>query len=371
MKNVYDVEILVIGAGVVGLAIAREFATKGHQVIVIESHGHFGTETSSRNSEVIHAGIYYPKNSLKARFCVEGKTKLYEYCKTKNIPHKQIGKLIVATTQEQAESLDGILKHAADNGVSDLEKLGQAATLDLEPALNATASLYSPSTGIIDSHSLMLSFVGDIESNGGNIAYHTNLQKIITRSDDALAFTTGQEDCTIKAKLIINCAGLNASKVAKMTSGLDPASIPETRYARGDYYSYTPKPPFQRLIYPLPEPGGLGTHLTWDMAGNARFGPNVTWIDSIDYSMDTDNRQQFADAIHTYYQDLDTEKLQPAYAGIRPKIAFGNKLYNDFVISTQRDHGVSSIINLFGIESPGLTSCLAISSFVYNCYRSS
>jgi len=357
------VDCIVAGAGVVGLAIAREAARRGWETLVLEAADAIGTGTSSRNSEVIHAGIYYPHGSLKARLCVEGRKQLYAYARERGIAHRRCGKLIVATQEGQQATLAEIARKAGTCGVTDLEMLNGEKARALEPALKCTGALLSPSTGIIDSHGLMLSLLGEAEENGAALALNTSVvsaraepQGIVTRARDA---TTGEE-MEIAAARFFNAAGLGANGLARSIQGLDLRHVPPLHYARGNYFSLAHRPVFSHLIYPVPEPGGLGVHLTLDLDGGMRFGPDVEWIDTIDYRVDPRRAEHFYGEIRKYWPDLADGGLQPAYSGIRPKLAGPGAANADFVVQGPETHGVAGLVNLFGIESPGLTSSLAI-----------
>ncbi|CDM22676.1 NAD(P)/FAD-dependent oxidoreductase [Castellaniella defragrans] len=360
------VDCVVIGAGVVGLAVARACALAGWETILIEAEHAIGTGTSSRNSEVIHAGIYYPRGSLKARLCVEGRRALYAYCDSHGIPHRRCGKLIVATRDEQVEALRRIGAAAAANGMDDLRWLQRGQAQALEPALHCIAALESPSTGIIDSHGLMLALQGDFETAGGMLAFRSPVTggQVLGDGSGILLRTGGDEPMELLATRTVNCAGLQAQTVAAAIVGVPAASIPPGRYAKGNYYSLSGAAPFSRLIYPIPEPGGLGVHLTLDLGGQARFGPDVEWIDALDYTVDPARAEGFYAAIRHYWPGLPDAALQPGYAGIRPKLAVPAGQDADFVIQGARAHGVPGLVNLYGIESPGLTACLAIAGEV-------
>ena len=358
------VECVVIGAGVIGLAVARRLAMAGREVIVLEAAEGIGTVTSSRNSEVIHAGIYYKAGSLMALMCVAGKHALYRYCADHGVPHKNCGKLIVATTPKEAEKLDSIRAHAEANGVRDMRLLSGNAACDLEPALKCDAALLSPSTGIIDSHAYMLALRGDAEAAGAVLAFHTPLLRARTVAGRIEIDAGGDAPMTLQCDLLVNAAGLNASAVARVIEGMPLALIPRAYLAKGNYFSCSKKVPFSRLIYPVPEPGGLGVHLTLDMGGQARFGPDVEWVDSIDYSVDPGRAERFYPAIRKYWPELPDGALMPSYSGMRPKIVPPAVATQDFLIQNPKDHGVNGLINLFGIESPGLTSSLAIADHV-------
>ena len=359
------VECVVIGAGVIGLAIARRLAQAGREVIVLEAAEGIGTVTSSRNSEVIHAGIYYKAGSLMARMCVKGKQALYEYCASRGIPHKNCGKLIVATTPKETEKLQSIRSHAEANGVLDMQLLSGEAARALEPALNCDAALLSPSTGIIDSHSYMLSLRGEAEAAGAAFAFHTPLLRAkAAAGKDRDRCRRRCADDAANASCSINAAGLDAPATARRIEGMPAEKIPQAYLAKGNYFSCSARAPFSRLIYPVPEPGGLGVHLTLDMAGQARFGPDVEWVDHIDYAVDPARAERFYPAIRKYWPTLPDGALMPSYSGMRPKIVPPAIASQDFVIQGPREHGVDGLINLFGIESPGLTSSLAIADHV-------
>ena len=355
------VDSVVIGAGVVGLAVARALALRGREVVILEAEDAFGTHTSSRNSEVIHAGIYYPKDSLKARSCVAGKALLYEYCVAHGVPHKRCGKLIVAADETQLGELRRIQAHAHANGVTDVVWFTQAQALALEPELRCVAALYSPSTGIIDSHALMLAYLGDAEDHGAMLALKSPLLGgEIT--DDGIVLHAAE--MTVRASVVVNSAGLRAPSVAKSMEGYRAELVPKELYAKGNYYTLTRRSPFARLVYPIPEPGGLGVHVTLDLAGQARFGPDVEWIDRIGYDVDLRRAERFYAAIRRYWPGLPDGSLAPGYAGIRPKTAGPGEPAPDFAIQGPRQHGVPGLVHLFGIESPGLTASLALADMV-------
>jgi len=355
-----EIDILVIGAGVVGLACARELALAGHDVIVVEQVSTIGWETSSRNSEVIHSGIYYPTGSLKAKACLRGRELLYAYCDARHIPYRKLGKLIVATTANETLEIERLLHKGLENGVSDLELISAKTISEMEPHVRAEMALWSPSTGIIDSHSFMLSLQGEIEDCGGLIAFNTPVLDGEVGSDSVTLNTGGLEPMTIRARHVINCAGLHAQSVAKSIQGMDKSKIPESYLARGVYFSLAGKSPFTHLIYPAPEAGGLGVHATLDLAGQCRFGPDVEWIDGIDYTVAPERATAFYDRIRSYWPALEDGQLIPGYAGIRPKIVPAGAPAGDFIIQ----HDAPGLINLFGIESPGLTASLAIAEHV-------
>lgn len=363
IEDVLETETVVIGAGVIGLAVARALAREGQEVIVLESSGRFGEGISSRNSEVIHAGIYYPAGSLKARLCVDGRQRLYEYCQTHQIRHQKCGKWIVATGEAQGDRLLDIQAAAAANGV-DLSLVSAHRLKDTLPDLSASSGLWSSETGIVDSHGLMLSLLGELEDAGGQVAYHS---PVIAAESDTKGHRLkigGETPLALKATTVINAAGLGAVPLAQTWSGLPDSAKPRQWFARGVYFSYSGRTPFNTLIYPVPEPGGLGVHLTLDLAGQARFGPDVEWIEKEDYTVDSARAEAFANGIRQWWPDLDASRLQPAYAGIRPKLAGPEGGFADFRIDGPEEHGVPGLVNLFGIESPGLTSCLAIADMV-------
>lgn len=360
-----SIECVVVGAGVVGLAVARRLARAGHQVLVMERGPDIGAETSSRNSEVIHAGIYYPPGSLKAALCVEGKALLYDYCLARNIPHRRCGKIIVATSEQQIDTLEGYRRQARRNGAGELQWLEASELNALEPSVRCVRGLLSESTGIIDSHAFMLALLADLEGAGGILAMRTPLLGGRATSSGALELIVGgPEPMELRTGLLVNCGGLWAPQVARSIDGMPTRHIPEAAYARGHYYAYSGRSPFRRLVYPVAEQGGLGIHVTLDLAGQARFGPDVRWIDGVDYSFDETVRTEFVRAIRAYFPALDEDRLHPSYTGIRPKIVGPGEPAADFVIQAAPQHGVAGLVNLFGIESPGLTAALAIAERV-------
>ena len=358
------VDCVVIGAGVIGLAVARRLALSGREVIVLEAAEGIGTVTSSRNSEVIHAGIYYKAGSWMARMCVSGKHALYRYCDEHGIPYRNCGKLIVATTAKETEKLQSIRAHAEANGVAGMQTLSGDAARTLEPALNCDAALLSPSTGIIDSHAYMLALRGDAEAAGAAFAFHTPLERARATANHIELETGGDAPMTLACDLLVNSAGLGAPAVARSIEGMPIELIPAPYLAKGNYFSCSARAPFSRLIYPVPEQGGLGVHLALDMAGQARFGPDVEWVDRIDYAVDPARAERFYPAIRKYWPTLPDGALMPSYSGIRPKIVPPAVASQDFLMQGPREHGVAGLINLFGIESPGLTSSLAIADHV-------
>ncbi|MBX9612691.1 MAG: NAD(P)/FAD-dependent oxidoreductase [Burkholderiales bacterium] len=361
------VDCVVIGAGVVGLAVARALALQGREVMVLEAAGGIGTGTSSRNSEVIHAGLYYPAGSLKARLCVQGKALLYAYCAERGIGHRRCGKLIVATRDDQVPQLQAIIAKAAVNGVDDLVLLSGDQARALEPALACVAAVHSPGTGIVDSHALMLALQGDLEHAGGLVALNSEVNRAIAPADGSLSdiILIANDGTALAARTVVNAAGLAAPGLARRFAGLDACHIPPAYYAKGSYFTLAGRAPFSRLIYPVPEAAGLGVHLTLDLGGQAKFGPDVQWVDSPgDLVVDPARGDAFYAEVRKYWPQLADGALIAGYAGIRPKISGPNEAAADFVIQGPADHGVPGLVNLFGIESPGLTSCLAIAQAV-------
>jgi L-2-hydroxyglutarate oxidase LhgO len=359
------IDCLVVGAGAVGLAIARALAEAGREVIVVDAADGIGTGTSSRNSEVIHAGIYYPPGSLKAKLCVRGRQLLYPYCEAHGVEHRRCGKLIVATCDEDRPKLDAIAARARASGVLDLESLTRAEALAMEPALDCVAALWSPSTGIVDSHGAMTALLGDAERAGAMLALLTPLLEARRLGDGWQIATGGAEALELEAAWIVNAAGLHAPSIARRMQGFPPAAVPPQHLAKGHYFSLRGRSPFTRLIYPTPTDGGLGVHLTLDLAGQARFGPDVEWLadadpDRLDYSVDARRAPAFAADIRRYWPGLGDDALLPAYTGVRPKLSGSGTAAADFHIAGPAEHGCPGVVHLFGIESPGLTSSLAI-----------
>jgi len=367
VEDIDCVDAVVIGAGVVGLAVARALALNpkfaGKELLVLEAANAIGTGTSSRNSEVIHAGIYYPAGSLKAQLCVEGKAMLYDYCEDRGIGFKRCGKLIVATNHAQVAQLQGIIAKAAANGVNDLVLLTREQARALEPQLECVAAVHSPSTGIIDSHALMLSLQGDFENVGGLTVFNSAVAGLFIASD---AIKIVMKDGTkIHTKTLINAAGLSAPLIARSMQGLDAKFVPQAYYAKGNYFTLSGKSPFSRLIYPVPEVAGLGVHLTLDLGGQAKFGPDVEWVESADDLLVNPARgDAFYAEVRKYWPQLQDNALQTGYAGMRPKINAPTEAAADFMIQGPQDHGIAGFVNLFGIESPGLTSSMAIGHYV-------
>lgn len=362
------VETVVIGAGVVGLASARALALAGRDVLVLEAAGQAGTETSSRNSEVIHAGLYYETGSLKARLCVRGREQLYDYCTARGIPYRRTGKFIVAASPAELAVLERYRGLARANDVGDLPWLSARQLRAAEPALEVVGAIHSPSTGIIDGHALMLSLWADLESAGGTIAFRSQL-RAGRRIAAGFALDVAGFDEPLECRELVNAAGLNAPAVARALENCAPDSAPAASYARGHYFSLSGPAPFRRLIYPVADAAGLGIHVTLDLAGRARFGPDLEWVDGVDYQFDDSRRGAFAAAIRRYYPGLDERRLQPAYVGVRPKISRPGAPAADFRIDGPSRHGIPGLVQLFGIESPGLTACLAIGSEVREALR--
>jgi L-2-hydroxyglutarate oxidase LhgO len=358
------VDVAVVGAGVVGLAIGRALALAGRSVLMLEAEPVFGSHTSSRNSEVIHAGIYYPQQSKKAVSCVRGRALLYEYCAKHDVPHRRLGKLIVASRDDEVPALERLKAHAEANGVADLEWLDARRIAELEPAVRAVRGLFSPSSGIVDSHSVMASFLRDARQAGAELVVASPVLSGAVTSDGIELAVGGAEPISIVCNAVVNSAGLFAQRVARSIRGVPEASIPGSFYAIGHYFTLSGKSPFSHLVYPIPAPGGLGVHVTLDLAGQVRFGPDVSWIDGIDYAFDERRAAAFYGAVRAYFPDLADGALQPGYTGIRPKLSPAGSPPDDFVIQGPRDHGVPGLVQLFGIESPGLTSSLALADEV-------
>ncbi|MEO7941037.1 MAG: NAD(P)/FAD-dependent oxidoreductase [Burkholderiaceae bacterium] len=363
-----SVEAVVVGAGVVGLAVAREIALQGHEVLLLEATRGIGNGTSSRNSEVIHAGIYYPQGSLKARLCVSGREMLYAYCESHGVGYRRCGKLIVATSQQQVGQLDQIRQMAGANGVGDLQLLSRAQALELEPALECVAALLSPSTGIIDSHALMLALQGDMENAGGALALDSALESVALTPDGIeLRAIDGTQ---LRTRMLVNSAGLQAPDLARRFRGFPAQHLPSAFYAKGNYFTLCGRSPFSRLIYPVPEGAGLGVHLTLDLGGQAKFGPDVQWVDSPDdLVVDPARGDGFYAEVRKYWPALQDGALAAGYAGIRPKLKSARDGSSDFVVQGPEVHGIPGLVNLFGIESPGLTSSLAIAQQVMQQLR--
>ncbi|MBX9617852.1 MAG: NAD(P)/FAD-dependent oxidoreductase [Hyphomicrobiales bacterium] len=358
-----DTDVVIIGAGVVGLAVARALALAGRDVIVLEAEDHIGEHQSSRNSEVIHAGLYYTPGSLKARACVAGKERLYAYCAQHGIAHRRIGKFIVAANAEQVTRLEAICANARACGVDDLVMIDGPEVRRCEPALTAHAALISPSTGIIDSHAYMLALQGEAEAHGASVVFKAPFERAVVETGRVRLWTGGVEPFEMTCRLLVNCAGMAAPALARRIDAYPPTRIPQESLAKGNYFTLAGRSPFSRLIYPIPEPGGLGVHLTLDLGGQARFGPDVEWIETMDYAVDARRGERFYAAIRRYWPGLKDGALAPAYAGIRAKIGPRDQT-QDFIIDGPDDHGCPGVLSLFGIESPGLTSSLALAGMV-------
>ncbi len=354
-------EALVVGAGVIGVAVARALARAGREVVVLERERAIGQHASSRNSEVLHAGIYYPPDSLKARLCVQGRHALSRYCAARGVPHRRVGKLIVATTDAQRATLERLHARARQNGVDDLRPLDAAGVTAFEPRVRAVAGLWSPSTGIIDSDGLMRALWSDAQDRGASVALDTRLG---AATPGPRGLTVEAADATIRCDLLINAAGLGACAVARRIVGLDPSRIPTPHLLKGSYFAVHGPPALSHLVYPVPDSASLGIHVTLDLAGGVRLGPDQQWVDTIDYAVDAARGPAFAQAVRSYYPGLDPAALRPDYAGIRAKIVGPGQPAADFIIDGPADHGIPGLCNLFGIESPGLTASLAIADEV-------
>jgi L-2-hydroxyglutarate oxidase LhgO len=359
-----DVEAVVVGAGVIGLAAARALALRGREVVVLERARTIGFETSSRNSEVIHGGLYYPQGSLKAKSCVEGRRRLYAYCAEHGVPHARLGKLIVATEEAEIAGVERIAAAARGSGVGDLAWLSAAAAQRLEPELRCVAALLSPATGIIDSHALMLAYQGELEAAGGFVAFRAPVLRGRVLEDGFELQVGGGEPAALRCRLLVNAAGLHAPALAHAIEGVPPQTIPPSYFCRGVYFTLSGRSPFRRLVYPTPMPGGLGVHLTLDLAGQARFGPDVEWIEGVDYAVDPRRGDAFYAAVRRYWPGLKDGALQPGYAGIRPKISGPKEPAADFLVQGPQEHGIPGLVNCYGIESPGLTASLPLADLV-------
>ncbi len=370
LPHIEQADAVVIGAGVVGLAVARALALAGREVILLEAADAIGTGTSSRNSEVIHAGIYYPKDSLKARLCVEGSRRLFDYCASHNVGHRRCGKLIVATDAAQMTALEGLRQKSHANGAVEVHWIEAAQAKAMEPALSCVGALHSPMTGIIDSHGLMLAYQGEAEAKGAMIAFNAPVTGGAIEDDGILLDVGGGNPMRLKCQIVVNSAGLTAPMLARRIAGLPAVSVPANYYCKGNYFTLAGRSPFTRLIYPAPEVAGLGVHLTVDMAGQAKFGPDVEWLDvkdgePLDYVVNPRRGDGFYAAIRTYWPGLPDGALQPGYSGIRPKLQSPTDTTGaDFIVQGPADHGQRGLVNLYGIESPGLTSSLALADMV-------
>jgi len=359
------VDAVVVGAGVVGLAIARKLALSGLEVVLLEAADAIGTETSSHNSGVIHAGIYYARESLKARLCVHGKELLYRYCEQREIPYRRTGKLIVATSQAQRDILEALIRQGEENGVGDLKYLSAAEAARLEPNINAISALYSPSTGIVDSAALMLSYLGELESAGGILALNAPVKRVEVQDRGFLVDIGGAGPMRLGTELLVNSTGLHMVDSLENIEGFPERCIPTLYFAKGNYFSLSGPAPFSHLIYPVPEVAGLGIHATLDLGGQVRFGPDVEWIDRPDYEVSYGRLDAFYEAIASYFPAIDRNRITPDYAGIRPKLSPPDGAPSDFVIQGEATHGIAGMINLLGIESPGLTASLAIAEEIH------
>jgi L-2-hydroxyglutarate oxidase LhgO len=355
-----SVDAVVIGAGVVGFAVARELASRGHETLILEAGERFGSGASSRNSEVIHAGLYYPAGSLKGRLCVAGRERLYEFCRLRGIGHRRCGKLIVAADSAQLPALTKIAATARANGV-ELEPLERAAALALEPALACAGALHSPLTGIVDSHAYLLALLADAEQHGAVLVCGSAVTRVAP-GNRAFVLGVNHEEPALRTRLLVNCAGVQAPAVARLIEGFPSSHIPKAYFAKGSYFTLRGRAPFQRLIYPLPIPGGLGIHLTLDLAGRARFGPDVQWVQECDYGVEAGRGASFYAAVRRYWPGLPDGALQPGYAGVRANISGPGEPAADFRIDDAATHGMEGLLNLFGIDSPGLTASLALAS---------
>ena len=358
------VDCAVIGAGVVGLAVARALALQGREVLILEAEARIGEHTSSRNSEVIHAGLYYPKGSLKARLCVTGRTALYDYCAARGVPHRRIGKLVLATTEDEVAAVRSYVDKARANGVTDLEWLTAAQIHALEPQVRAVAGFLSPSTGIVDSHALMLALLGDAQHAGATLALRAPVQRLHAGDGGITVEVGGAEPMRLACNAVVNAGGLFAPDLARRTAGLPPDRVPRAWYAKAHYFTLRGRAPFSRLVYPVATEAFLGVHVTLDLAGQVRFGPDVCWVDGVDYAFDESRAPLFYAAVRRYYHALADGALQPGYTAVRPKITGPGEPAADFLIQGPREHGVAGLVNLFGIESPGLTACLALADRV-------
>ncbi len=357
-------QVLVVGAGIVGLAVARQAALAGHDVIVAEAEAHIGSGTSSRNSEVIHAGLYYPTGSVRERHCARSRRMLYGFCQSHGVPHRKIGKLVVVSRTDDIPMLEKLFAQAARNGVEGLRMLDSAEAMRMEPALACVAAFHSPETGIIDSHRYMLALQGDMEDRGGGLALNTPVERLTPTAAGWEVRFGGREPGSLTVDAVVNSAGHGAQRLARATDGYPIARVPRLALARGNYFAYTGRPVFTRLVYPAPVPGGLGIHVTLDLAGRMRFGPDVQWIDDYDYNVDPARVASFYPAIRTYWPGLPDGSLVPDYAGIRPKLTGPGEPAADFMIDTPVGHGLPRLVHLFGIESPGLTASLSLAEEV-------
>ena len=357
-------QVLVVGAGVVGLAVARAAALAGHDVVVAEAASVMGSGISSRNSEVIHAGLYYPTGSLRAHHCPRSRRLLYDYCASHGVPHRKCGKLVVATNESEVPRLETVFKQAANNGVEGIDIIDGAAARRLEPEVACLAAMHSPETGIIDSHRFMLALRGDLEDRGGVVAFNTPIERMARTPAGWEVHFGGSDPQSITVDAVVNSAGLGAQPLARATEGYPPERVPRLVLAKGNYFGFAGRPAFSRLIYPVPVPGGLGVHVTLDLAGRMRFGPDVQWIDEENYDVDATRADAFYARIRDYWPGLPDNSLAADYAGIRPKLTGPGEPAADFMIEGPKEHGLPRLVHLFGIESPGLTSALSLSEEV-------
>jgi L-2-hydroxyglutarate oxidase LhgO len=357
-------QVLVIGAGVVGLAVARAAARRGHEVVIAEAQSTIGTGISSRNSEVIHGGMYYPTDSLRARHCVRGRRMLYEFCANHGVPHRKIGKLIVACNDPELEKIQTLVKQGQSNGVEGLELIGANAARALEPELSCIGALHSPETGIVDAHAFMLALRGDLEDAGAAIAFNTPVIGAVRKGNVWSVRFGGKDGGTFDFDALVNCAGLGAQSVARAIEDYPPTRVPRLVMAKGNYFTYLRRPVFKRLIYPIPVVAGLGVHVTLDLAGRMRFGPDVEWIERESYTVDPKRADVFYERIRTYWPGLPDGTLAPDYCGIRPKLTGPGEAAADFMLDAPPQHGLPGLVQMFGIESPGLTSSLSLAEEV-------
>ncbi|HEY7244353.1 MAG TPA: NAD(P)/FAD-dependent oxidoreductase [Xanthobacteraceae bacterium] len=357
-------QVLVVGAGIVGLAVARALALAGHEVVVAEAASTIGTGVSSRNSEVIHAGLYYPSGSLRAYHCPRGRRRLYELCASHGVPHRKCGKLVVATSPGELARLEALLKQAQLNGVEGVEIIDAAAAQALEPELACVAALHSPETGIIDSHRFMVALLGDLEDHGGAVAFNTPIERIARTPAGWEACFGGNDPQSVLFDGVVNCAGLGAQKLARATQDYPSDGVPRLVLAKGNYFGFLGRPVFSRLIYPVPVPGGLGVHVTLDIAGRMRFGPDVEWIEEESYDVAPARAAGFYKGIRTYWPKLPDNSLAPDYAGVRPKLTGPGEPAADFMLQGPQQHGLERTVHMFGIESPGLTCALSLADEV-------
>jgi L-2-hydroxyglutarate oxidase LhgO len=359
-----EVDVAVVGAGVVGLAVARALARAGREVFVLEAEGGPGRHTSGRNSGVIHAGLYYPVGSLKARLCVEGRRLLYDYCAEKGVPHARLGKIVVATREAELPEIEAIAARGRACGVTDLQPLDRAGVAALEPEVTAVGGFLSPSTGIVDPEALVRALLRDVEEAGVTVVFNSPVRCGSVDGNGLVVEVGGPEPVSLRCRSLVNAAGLHAQALSRSLAGVPPATVPPTHYAKGNYFVLSGKVPFRRLVYPVPVPGGLGTHLTLDLGGGARFGPDVEWVERVEYSVDERRAGSFETAVARWWPALPRGALQPGFCGVRPKITPPGAPAADFVVQGAADHGIRGFVALYGIESPGLTASLALAEHV-------